>query len=146
MDSWSGLRARTTSPPAWPPMTWLRCRPLPGLLLTAGLACAPQPQTPPASLIVTQDHAEIRGVVRDNVTGCDVDGPCYLVLETSDASVHVEYHHGEAPRCDNAAASRTGRAVKPGDAVSARGRYARTTAFHYIDVCCAECVLTVSTP
>lgn len=156
MYSWNGrpavwrtaiahLRGQLPSSPAVAP-TAVRCRPIHGVLLAAGLACAPRPQTPPASLIVTQDHAEIRGVVRDNVTGCDVDGPCYLVLETSGTPVHVEYHHGEAPRCDNAEASRAGQAVKPGDTVTARGLYTLTRDFHYIDVCCAECALAVSTP
>lgn len=134
-----------SSPAGLDAMVLLRCRPLHSLLLAAGVACASPPQPPPATLSLAQDHADVRGVVRDNVKGCEVDGPCYLVLESSDAPVHVEYHHGEAPRCDNAAAARTGLTIKPGDVVRARGQYRRTASFHFVDVCCPECVLSIST-
>ena len=125
-------------------MARVRSRSVHSLLLAVGVSCAPQASRPPATLTVTQDRAEVRGAVLENVKQCEADGACYLVLQAADAAVHVLYHHGEAPRCDNPDAARTGLGAKTGDAILAAGRYTRTNAYHLVDVCCSDCLLTIA--
>ena len=113
------------------------------LLVVAVTACATA-QEPPTSITIEQNRATVRGVVRQNVKRCEVDGPCYLVLDADKAEVRVYYHHGESPSCRNRASTRTGLGIAAGDTIEAAGLHSLADRLHVVDVCCPECQLTVT--
>ena len=123
-------------------MTTVSAHILLGLLLTSGCSI-PQAPSPP-SITIDNDRATVRGVVRENVVRCEVDGPCYLVLNGEPAGVRVYYHHGEAPACANQRSTDTGLSIRAGDSIEASGIYSLVNRTHTVDVCCADCRLAVT--
>lgn len=101
---------------------------------------------PQSALKLGDGRATVRGVVRENIQRCQADGPCYLVLSTDSATIQLHYHHGEYPPCANESSTRTGFSVREGDQVEAAGPYSVTNQVHVVDVCCADCSLTVIPP
>lgn len=119
-------------------------RTLVGLLL-ASLGCASAQEPTPASIDIDGTRATVRGIVQQNVTRCEVDGPCYLVLRAGDgAAIHVGYHHGEYPPCENRGNVRVGTAAAAGDAIEATGLYSLSNRVHTVDVCCPDCRLHIT--
>lgn len=119
-------------------------RTLLGLVLASASVCPAAQDPPPASITVADGRATVRGVVRENVTRCQIDGPCYLVLAGETAAIRVYYHHGEHPACANQRSTSTGLSVAAGDAIDASGLYSLVDRLHTVDVCCADCTLTVT--
>lgn len=115
-----------------------------GLLLFSALGCPAPQEPPPASVTVENDRATVRGVVRENVRRCQVDGPCYLVLNAEPAGVRVYYHHGENPPCPNQRSTTIGLTITAGDSIEAAGLYSVVNRTHTIDVCCPDCSLAVT--
>lgn len=102
-------------------------------------------QDPPhASIEIKDERAIVRGVVRENVQRCQVDGPCYLRLSAVTGEVRVYYHHGEAPPCPNESSTRTGLRGVAGDSIEASGIHAFAEGIHRVDVCCPDCSLTIA--
>lgn len=119
-------------------------RPLLGLILASAAVCPASQDPPPASIAIENGRATVRGVVRENVMRCQVDGPCYLVLNGGPDGVRVYYHHGEHPPCDNQRSTSTGLSITEGDAIEATGLYSVAGRTHTVDVCCADCTLAVT--
>jgi hypothetical protein len=129
--------------PEHTPMTII-ARALAALLLASTSACLAAQEPPPASITVEKGRATVRGVVRENVTRCQVDGPCYLVLNGEPAGVRVYYHHGEDPPCANERSASTGLRITAGDSIEAIGVYSVVNRTHTVDVCCPDCSLAVT--
>jgi hypothetical protein len=115
-----------------------------GLLLACATGCEPEQEQSPATVTVEKDRATVRGVVRENVTTCQVDGPWYLLLNGQTGAVTVHYHHGENPRCVNELSTRTGLSITSGDSIEAVGDYSEANGTYIVDVCCPDCTLTVT--
>jgi hypothetical protein len=119
-------------------------RAVPALFLASALACPGAQEPPPASITIENGRATVRGVVRENVMRCQVDGPCYLVMSDETAAVRVYYHHGENPPCANQRSTSTGLGVTAGDSIEAIGLYSVVNRTHTVDVCCPDCSLAVT--
>jgi hypothetical protein len=119
-------------------------RTLLGLLLASAAVCPSPQDPPPASISIEDGRATVRGIVRENVKRCQVDGPCYLLLDAEPAGVRIYYHHGENPPCPNQRSTSTGMGVTAGDAIEATGLYSRIDRTHTLDVCCDTCTLTIT--
>jgi hypothetical protein len=116
-----------------------------GFLLGA-LSCQGAKGEMQTALEVLNGRATVRGIVRENNKACELDGPCYLALSTDSAPIWLYYHHGEYPPCANESSIRTGLSVREGDHVEASGSYSVANQVHVVDVCCADCSLTVMSP
>jgi hypothetical protein len=102
------------------------------VLTLVGCASADDETTPTLSSF---DHDTwVLGVVRENVTACEVDATCYLRLEFGDTSVVALYGTGERPAsgCDTPVeASDAAFQIRPGARVNvilgtcAEGLYVR---------------------
>ena len=110
--------------------------------LFAILSLASAQEAPEPSLNVVKGQAAVRGIVRENVKRCEVDGACYLILGKS-VPVRLYYHHGEYPPCSNPSSTKTGLSIKAGDRVEAVGAHSLAVNIHIVDLCCAGCKLVV---
>lgn len=110
----------------------------------AALSCSPAKGELQPVVDIGNGRATVRGVVRENVKKCQVDGPCYLVLSTDSTTIRVHYHHGEYPPCGNERSTQTGFNVGVGDQIEAIGLHSIVNQVHMVDVCCADCSLTVT--
>jgi hypothetical protein len=111
----------------------------------AALSCSAVKGEMQTVIEIGQGRALVRGVVRENVRNCEVDGPCYLVLSTDSTAIRLYYHHGEYPPCANESSAQTGFSIGAGDHVEASGLYSSANQVHMVDVCCADCFL-MATP
>ena len=98
----------------------------------------------PTSITIKNDRATVRGVVRENVKQCQVDAPCYLVLNGELSGLRVYYHHGEYPPCANQRSTSTGLGIAVGDSIEAIGVHLVVQRMQTVDVCCPDCSLTVT--
>ena len=117
---------------------------VPALFILSALACPRAQEPPPAAVTIENGRATVRGVVRENVMRCQVDGPCYLVLNAEPTGVRVYYHHGENPPCANQQSTGTGFKIAAGDSIEAIGIYSDVNSTRTVDTCCADCSLSVT--
>jgi hypothetical protein len=94
----------------------------PQLLLAASVvAVTSECSSTPAPARLQTGEVEIAGIVRENVRGCVVDGPCLLRVETPAGMVTVLYGAPRGTGCKNEAAAKHAATMAPGDAVRIRG-------------------------
>ncbi|NNF12812.1 MAG: hypothetical protein HKN72_06305 [Gemmatimonadetes bacterium] len=61
-------------------------------------ACGSSPQGDPQPVVSPFAEGQlVRASVRENVTACEVDAVCYLVLQYSDTTIMAIYGTGERP-------------------------------------------------
>lgn len=112
-------------------------------LFLAMLSCSDAQDGAEPSIEISNGRATVRGVVRENVRRCEVDGPCYLVLGGKAVSIRLFYHHGEYPPCSNQASTKRGLGVRPGDHIEAFGVHSLADRLHIVDLCCPDCKLVI---
>lgn len=127
-------------------------------LLAVARGCAGPDESPERSgasdqpvpqgwLVVDADGtAEAEGAVVANEKGCEVNAPCWLVLDTGQTRVRVVYLEAEGGSTANVAAAKIGLAVQPGERVSVHGRFEESSVGPMISTCADDAYFIQPTP